>query len=158
MIESDGKVCSHRDCKNIHFDSTKYCPSCKEKDRKRYHLRRKGTAYLKDQNRRSVTKYREKNRKLLLEKRREWAKNNPEKERERVQRRRARKLNAYIEDIDYLEVWNRDKGICGICQLPADPDNWHLDHIIPLSKGGEHSYSNTQVSHPLCNIKKGNKL
>lgn len=26
---------------------------------------------------------------------------------------------------------------------------------LPISKGGEHSYANTQVSHLICNIRKG---
>lgn len=32
-----------------------------------------------------------------------------------------------------------------------------LDHIVPLSKGGEDSYDNTQATHYRCNKKKGNK-
>jgi 5-methylcytosine-specific restriction endonuclease McrA len=35
---------------------------------------------------------------------------------------------------------------------------WDLDHVIPLSKGGEHSYDNVQVTHPSCNRKKGAKV
>jgi 5-methylcytosine-specific restriction endonuclease McrA len=70
-------------------------------------------------------------------------------------RRRARKLKAFVEDVDLAVVFTRDKGICGICSLPVDPDNWHLDHVVPLARGGEHSYENTQVSHPSCNQQKG---
>lgn len=33
-----------------------------------------------------------------------------------------------------------------------------LDHIIPLSRGGSHSYENVTLSCRLCNLKKGNKL
>ena len=71
--------------------------------------------------------------------------------------RRARKLNQFIEYVSRAIVWERNDGICGICSEAVDPTNWHLDHIQPLSKGGLHSYENTQVSHPLCNIKKGNR-
>ena len=55
-------------------------------------------------------------------------------------------------------VWESQGGICGICLEPADPNDWHLDHRIPLSRGGEHSYANTQVSHPRCNLRKGNRM
>ena len=37
---------------------------------------------------------------------------------------------------------------------PAGPS---IDHIIPLSRGGEHNWSNVQIAHIGCNIKKGNK-
>jgi len=57
----------------------------------------------------------------------------------------------------------RDHRICGICdlQIAAEYDDRRympsLDHIVPLSKGGEHSYANTQPAHLLCNIRKGNR-
>lgn len=54
-------------------------------------------------------------------------------------------------------VWERDSGTCGICNKLADPRKWHLDHIVPLSKGGQHTYSNVQVAHPSCNLSKHNK-
>jgi 5-methylcytosine-specific restriction endonuclease McrA len=34
----------------------------------------------------------------------------------------------------------------------------HLDHIVPLARGGEHSYANTQPAHPTCNRRKGAKV
>lgn len=73
-------------------------------------------------------------------------------------RREMTKRLAFVEDVDRSVVWQRDQGVCGICGLPADPDNWHLDHVIPLSRGGEHSYANTRVSHPPCNIRKRDRL
>jgi len=41
---------------------------------------------------------------------------------------------------------------------PANQNNWHLDHIYPVVKGGEHSYKNVAVSHPRCNQKKSDRL
>jgi len=71
--------------------------------------------------------------------------------------RRARKADAFIEAIDRQTVFSRDGGLCGICQQGVEPANWHLDHVIPLSKGGQHSYDNVQVSHPVCNMRKGTR-
>ena len=51
-------------------------------------------------------------------------------------------------------VLRRDAGRCGICGLTIMEANWHLDHIIPLSKGGEHSYANVQAAHARCNMRK----
>lgn len=55
----------------------------------------------------------------------------------------------------------RDKGICQICGHPVDESDIRdghirrlyptLDHIIPLSKGGNHTWSNVQLAHMSCN-------
>lgn len=52
-----------------------------------------------------------------------------------------------------MAVYARDKGRCGICGITVYGD-FHIDHVIPLSKGGEHSYANVQVAHPKCNQEK----
>lgn len=73
--------------------------------------------------------------------------------------RRARKRGAFVEMVDPLVVFTRDNGACGICKRAVEPeDKWHIDHVLPLSKGGEHSYANTQLAHAVCNIAKGSKL
>lgn len=70
-----------------------------------------------------------------------------------------RKLSkGFIEDVHPLIVIERADGVCGICGGDVDPLNFHVDHIVPLSKGGEHSYANTQAAHPHCNISKGAKV
>lgn len=83
---------------------------------------------------------------------------NPERiramQRNAVARRRARQREAFVENVDSRVVWERDRGICGICGEPADAGDWHVDHVIPIARGGEHSYANVQVSHPYCNRSK----
>lgn len=85
-----------------------------------------------------------------------WKAAHPELVREYARRgqqaRRARKIAAFVEHVAHDRVFKRDEGICGICELPADPADWHLDHIVPLALGGEHSYANVRVTHPKCNI------
>ena len=78
--------------------------------------------------------------------------------RKHTARRRARKKAQFVEDVDPQVLYERDKGICGICHEPVDPKNFHVDHVHPLAKGGEHSYANTQVAHPACNCAKRDKL
>jgi len=87
-----------------------------------------------------------------------WKRTNRDKVLSYAANRRARKRNSWIEDVDRQVVWQRDKGLCGICTLAVDPDDWDLEHIIPLSGNGEHSYANTRVSHPICNGWKGTRL
>ncbi len=83
----------------------------------------------------------------------DWYKSREQKRRN-SNLRRARLLNAFVELVQPKIVWDRDGGICGICNKPVESNNWHLEHKIPLSKGGEHSYRNVQVSHPICNWQK----
>lgn len=74
-------------------------------------------------------------------------------------RRRARKVNVFVEDVDRDIVFARDKGKCGICNKKIDPAApFDIDHVIPLSLGGKHSYANVQISHPVCNRRKGNRV
>lgn len=55
-------------------------------------------------------------------------------------------------------VFERDGGMCHICLIGADPNDWHLDHIVPVSRGGLDRYDNVAVSHPFCNLSKGDKM
>lgn len=89
---------------------------------------------------------------------RAWAKANPEKVRESINQRKHRKRGNFVERVrrDILAV--RDNWMCGLCGEPVTRENWSLDHILPLSKGGEHSYGNTQIAHRLCNARKGAKV
>ena len=97
------------------------------------------------------------NREAVKAKTAQWAKENVEAvrviARRKAQNRRARKLDQFIEDVDPMVVYARDEGLCGICGTTIYGD-FHVDHVIPLSKGGEHSYANTQAAHPECNLRK----
>lgn len=61
-------------------------------------------------------------------------------------------------------IFQRDNWMCGICCLAIDrevawPDSESasLDHIIPISLGGENTPENTQAAHLGCNVRKGNR-
>jgi len=88
-----------------------------------------------------------------------YAKEYPERAREAVRKRRARKRGAnHLETFSRREIWLRDDGICHLCKKPCNPSDWHLEHIVPLSRGGDHTRLNCAVSHPACNLSKGNKV
>ena len=70
---------------------------------------------------------------------------------------RARVKTTTTEFVDYAIILERAQNICGIChEILVDPVD--IDHIIPLSKGGTHTYDNLQATHASCNRRKWNKL
>jgi len=91
--------------------------------------------------------------------------NGKAREREKWTRYRALKRGAIVETFSPNEVFERDGYKCQLCGCKTRPDfkNYrhplypNLDHIIPLSKGGEHSRKNTQCLCRLCNTKKNNR-
>lgn len=86
-------------------------------------------------------------------------------ERARIRAYRARKLTATVEVFDPHEIFERDGWVCGICDRAIDPTlayphrlSVSLDHVIPLSRGGEHSRANTQAAHMACNSAKRDRV
>lgn len=82
---------------------------------------------------------------------------------------RALRITALLgsdrEPINARLVFERDQWTCGICRKPIsrtlkspDPRSVSIDHILPLSHGGPHTYSNVQAAHLGCNIWKSNVL
>lgn len=55
-------------------------------------------------------------------------------------------------------VMQRDGLTCGICAESVEPDDVQLDHIIPVSLGGENRLENLRVTHSLCNARKGARV
>lgn len=58
----------------------------------------------------------------------------------------------------------RDGLTCSWCEQPIDltltwPHNMYrsIDHVVPVSKGGEHSLENTRLLHFACNSRRGNR-
>lgn len=91
-----------------------------------------------------------------------WRLANPELNRERNRTykhtKRARKAGVRVEKyILVSKLHNWESRLCGIC-FKLITGTYHLDHIVPLSRGGEHSVANLQLAHPFCNQSKFTKL
>ncbi len=103
--------------------------------------------------------WRLKNPERALANAREWAKAHPERRREYEQNRRARKRSMQGEVspgiIDQLLA--RQNGRCVFCSADLTVVPSHLDHIMPLALGGEHSDNNVQLLCARCNTRKGKK-
>ena len=84
----------------------------------------------------------------------------------RKDQRRALERGANgSERVDRQVVFERDAWMCRLCMRPTnrhadfpDPDYPTLDHIIPLARGGPHTYGNVQTACFRCNASKGDRL
>lgn len=99
--------------------------------------------------------YRKLNAVAIEEYRTAWHVKNPDARRLHGQNRRSRLRNSVgMLSIGLGErLFKLQKGKCPCCGLPLGND-YHLDHINPLSLGGSNEDSNIQLLRPICNSKK----
>jgi 5-methylcytosine-specific restriction endonuclease McrA len=71
-------------------------------------------------------------------------------------RRRARLKNApKIEEYDSLEIAKRDGWKCHICGKRVKRGQLSIDHLVPLSRGGDDTPQNVALAHLRCNSRRG---
>jgi 5-methylcytosine-specific restriction endonuclease McrA len=63
------------------------------------------------------------------------------------------------------EILDRDDWVCWLCELAIDPElHWpdgasrSVDHVVPLSRGGDDTAANKRAAHLRCNIARGNRM
>jgi 5-methylcytosine-specific restriction endonuclease McrA len=148
------------------------CKECADKINKQYYLakrddireykrkyREANIEYILEQGR----KYREANREILSKKQREYSKTEKGRIVEKVSQQNRRYLKRYntnpgdkltAKQIKYLtEIYTH----CVYCDTELTPDNTHIDHVHPLSKGGSHSIDNVVLACKDCNLRKNDK-
>ena len=66
------------------------------------------------------------------------------------------------DDIDPVVLFERDEWTCHLCHAKIEPHRRcpdpmaaTMDHLIPLSLGGRHTWDNVKAAHALCNFRKG---
>lgn len=80
---------------------------------------------------------------------------NPDKVREFQRRREGRKVGKLpYGTIPKIRKMQRDK--CAICKVSLNNGS-HLDHIVPLAKGGKHEPRNLQLLCKPCNLRKSDR-
>jgi hypothetical protein len=81
---------------------------------------------------------------------------NPDKVREWSHTRLKRKTGRLPRNtVKNLMV--SQNGKCVLCEKDISA-SYHVDHIMPLSKGGKHVADNIQLLCPTCNVRKSNKV
>lgn len=92
-----------------------------------------------------------------------YVKNHPEVPRRATLKYRARKMAATVGDTNLITAWeakwkSKKTVACYWCRKRVKTSQVHVDHVVPLSKGGEHSVENLCVSCAKCNLTKQAKL
>jgi len=72
-------------------------------------------------------------------------------------KRRARKSKAASPSLK-LRVMRRDGFACRYCGATEDQSTLEVDHIVPVSKGGETKMENLQTLCARCNARKSDSL
>lgn len=88
---------------------------------------------------------------------------NPEAQSQRV-RKRDRYLDRALTQEEIQVIFSKYNNKCAVCNYTNEQHNidWgtnlHIDHIIPLSKGGLTTVSNSQLLCIKCNTSKGGRI
>lgn len=79
----------------------------------------------------------------------------PERAASREQNKRAKKLNngGSHTPADIADIFRMQRGKCACCRTGIK-DRYHVDHIVPSSKGGSNDRRNLQLLCPPCNHSK----
>lgn len=86
-----------------------------------------------------------------------WRENNRDRWRLYSHNRRAIICDGNVSPTLPSELLKLQKNKCACCRGSLKKYGYHIDHIIPLAKGGKHENANIQLLCPSCNVRKSAK-
>lgn len=104
--------------------------------------------------------YAKRNRREVSRRAREWSQNNPRKRKAISKNYKAKRRSLEEAGISgaVLAAWTVEQPkVCFYCAVDCD-EGFHVDHFIPLSKGGAHVLTNLRIACAPCNLRKNAKM
>ena len=161
------KFCKVCDCESERYADGRCKSCCSRRYKETY---KKNAEYFKertkkwcmdnpDKKRLMDSKYKSENKDSVRIRHAEWHSQNKAKARSYRHNRRARvrdvggKLSADLLD----KLMTLQLGKCACCRCKLQNIEKHLDHVIPISKGGLNVDSNIQLLCKTCNLRKSIK-
>ena len=86
---------------------------------------------------------------------------------------RRTRMKTKSENVSLDLLLKRDKGICWICKLKVNQNDYFIrpdgtfiagnnypsiDHVVALKNGGTHTWNNVKLAHRICNTRKHAKM
>ena len=99
--------------------------------------------------------YQQANKEKATATKRAWRQANPEKANAAQERRRARKEGNGVYLVTGKEMARLYASPCAEC---GSTENIEADHVVPISRGGQHSIGNLQALCRSCNSSKNDRL
>lgn len=94
-----------------------------------------------------------------IERAKKWARANPDKRRaiRATDKAKRRAVEKRGDSSAMISEWiKRTPKKCYWCNLKC-AKKYHIDHYVPLAKGGRHEVTNLVIACPKCNLKKNAK-
>ena len=144
-----------------------HCKSCRSKERReRYMLSG-------DTERAQMLIYASEHSKEAVERATNWGIQHPEKLKEHRRKHRQTHMEqgrVYVRNRqsrlagadgshtaeDIRAIFDQQEGLCFYCHITLT--KYHVDHVVPISRGGSNSPDNLVIACPHCNDSKGSKL
>jgi 5-methylcytosine-specific restriction endonuclease McrA len=136
-----------------------YCKACSRlyqpaSTTKKYYYPGRSKAYRQSQMEKDPVRFRS----MQTKRRRRWIEAHPEQWLHLLRRKRAKGDGATILDLT-LEQWQaileKHNYCCAYCGKSTE--KLTMDHIVPVSKGGQHTQSNVVPACSFCNTSKGSR-
>lgn len=165
------RLCQREDCNESlegRHGNVKYCRGCAKKafreSQRRY--RESNLDKRRKSSRESTRKYRASNPDRVRKSNRKAARKyrKTPKGRATIRASRARRrATGEPTAADINALWNGKKSMacpcgCGKRMRRDRPGTWHVDHIIPIAKGGDSRPANLRLLRPECNMAKRDNL
>jgi 5-methylcytosine-specific restriction endonuclease McrA len=104
-----------------------------------------------------MREYKLRNKDRLFEYAKQYRERHPEVKAITESKRRARRRLVTIGEVtaaDIRKMCLEQNSCCKSCGKSFS-DGYHIDHIVPISRGGPHAIANLQLLCPRCNMRKG---